>query len=546
MIIIHNYSPRYTQKLLELGMAQKGDGFKITQACDSKPEMRFNVVAQEGGELHQIVKNYASCFYIDRLQGGVYFSHYDFSEDLQALYDQLTGGHYLGVQLHELGETRCYDWHRITTEMAKTGLPWNEKNIYESVRAISHNKEFPHFSQGSAGEYAAKQPPETLSAFMEDVDSVIRSRMERFHGKIVNCDSCVLYPALERERQMPLSLVEIGGLTANTNYQIATRRGMSRAMGKPWGVYLEPWGIDGGVTAYCFMENGENEWNENLESFEYETKGEKGGTSMSFARRMMYYSLFAGAQYFSEEWGQANTFYNFEDFTLSPYGEIKKTFFELSRRFQNVKPAAPIAAVVPHEYKVLNAQFPYPYKNDVYGEEYYRIVRSMKPLFSDDVKFGFEDIYFTTGPASSLFDVIYDNSYEGAPPYELAVDFSHRLSGGNVIDAYTCENWQDRIREWVNAWLPVEIRCDGSYDVQLFENDGEKFFCVYNHNGITKNTQTGEVANHQADVSMTVKHKDGRMLEVINPCGCVCNLQADDTELCVELTAGNFILCRYA
>lgn len=545
MIIIHNYSPIYTKKLFELGMAKKGDGFKITQAFTTKPEMLFNAVAQPGGELYELVKNNASCFYIDRLQGGVYFFDYTFSEELQEEYDRLTGGHYLGVQLHELGETRQYDWGRIVTEMKKANLPWNEKNIYECVRAVSHNKEHPHFSQGSAGEYAAKTCPKTLSEFFDDIDSVIKSRMARFHGKIVNCDSCGMYPGLERENDMPLSLVEIGGLTPCTNYQIALRRGMSRATGKPWGVYIEPWCIDGGLSAYCFMENGENEWNETKENFEFEPQGENGGTSMSFARRMMYYSLFAGAQYFSEEYGQANTFYNFEDFVLSPYGEIKRRFFDISRRFENVQATAPIAVVIPHEFKAVNHQFDYSFENDVYENNYSVLFNSIKSLFNDGSKFAFEDIYFGSSVAGGLIDVIYDDSYEDEPPYELVVDFTQRLKGDNVVDAISCPDFIEKVTEWVNEWLPLSVKSTGTTDIQLFENNGSKYACIYNHNGISKTVKTGETVNHEADKDVTVFIKKGKIREIINPCECQYTLNDDETGINASLTAGTFIAFKY-
>ena len=545
MIIFHNYSRLYTKKLIEEGMAQKGDGFKITQHYCSKPEMKFNEVAKKGGELYNIVKEYGSCFYIDRLQGGTFFSFYPFSEELQEEYNEITDGGYLGVQLHELGETRLYDWFRIKGELDKTGLPWTEENILESVRAISHNKEFPHFSQGPAGEYAERKLPEKLREFYDDIDYVIKTRMERFGGKIINCDSCAIYPGLEKENDIPLSLVEIGGLTADTNYQIALRRGMSCAAGKKWGVYLEPWGIDGELSAYCFMKNGENEWNCTKENFSFEAKCGNGGTSMSFAKRMMYYSLFAGTDYFSEEWGQSNTFYDFESFVLSPYGKIKKEFFALSRQFNSVKPVVPIAVVVPHEYKILNTQIVYPFENDIYDKEYSEMFKSMKSLFSDGVKIGFEDIYFTTGIAGGLIDIIYDDSYEGKPPYDLIIDYSSRMKGENVLDAYSCNNLKERVKVFVDSFLPVKIESTGSKDIQLFENNGSKYICIYNHNGISKNLKNGEIANHDADIFVTAKTKQGRFGEIINICDCSFNLNESKTEINTFLDAGKFILIQY-
>lgn len=46
MVFIHNYYPLYTKHLIDIGMAKKGDGFKITQHCVTKPEMKFNVLSK--------------------------------------------------------------------------------------------------------------------------------------------------------------------------------------------------------------------------------------------------------------------------------------------------------------------------------------------------------------------------------------------------------------------------------------------------------------------------------------------------------------------
>ena len=71
--------------------------------------------------------------------------------------------------------------------------------------------------------------------------------------------------------------------------QIALRRGVSNALGREWGVYYEPWGGDP-FSTYNFMENGENEWYITNENFGFHFY-ENGGSSMSLAKRLFYYSL---------------------------------------------------------------------------------------------------------------------------------------------------------------------------------------------------------------------------------------------------------------
>ena len=546
MIIIHNYYPKYTKKLLELGMAKKGDGFKISSTFCQKPELLFNEVAKVGGELYEIVRDYGSCFYVDRLQGGSYFFAYPFSKELIKTYDDLTGGNFLGLQLHELAETRTYDWNRIKTQLKEQNLSWSEENIYEAVKKVSYNKEFPHFSQGTAGEYASLTPPETVTDWYDDVEWVVRSRMERWDGKIVNCDSCRLYARIEDDNNIEVSFVEIGGLTPRMRLQFALRRGMSRARGKKWGAYLEPWN-DTDVTAYCFMKDGENEWNVTKKNFVYFAAGPDGGTSMSLAKRMMYCSLFAGADYFSEEWGQANTFYDLENFEFAPYGAIKKDFFDFSRSFEAVKAVAPIAFVLPKEYKIFPTRHVIPYTNNVTDGDYFEISNRINRLFYNDSDLGYEDKYLTTGRYGSLFDIIYEDSYgEPLSEYELLVDFSGRLDKNNerIVDGYDEEKLTATLDKFVAEYLPFEYSKDRDIDYMLFENEGRKYAAFFNHNGITKDVNNGERVNPEATVELGVRFKTGRIIEVLNVCDCSYTL--DEENIRVTLDGGEFIAVRYA
>lgn len=545
MIIIHNYYPTYTKKLIELGMAQKGDGFKITHCFATKPEMLFNTVAQRDGELYGIVRDYGSCFYIDRLQGGSYFFDYPFSKELMHMYDELTGGNFLGLQLHELAETRTYDWNRIKTQLKEQNLSWNEENIYEAVKKVSCNKEYPHFSQGNAGEYASLTPPETVIDWYDDIEWVVKTRMDKWDGKIVNCDSCRLYARIEQDNNVALSFIEIGGLTPRMRLQYALRRGMSRARGKKWGVYLEPWN-DTDVTAYCFMKDNLNEWNITKDDFVYFTAGPNGGTSMSLARRMMYCSLFAGSHYFSEEWGQANTFYDWESFELSPYGKIKKDFFEFSRAFENVKATIPCAFVLPKEYKIFPIHHELTYTNNVTEGDYFEFSNRMNKLFSNDSTLGYEDKYLTCGKYGSVFDIIYDDSYETPEDeYDVLIDFSGKFvdKSDKAVDGFDNSAVNQKLDDFFKDYLPFENSSNGDIDYMLFENDGKKYCCFLNHNGITKDVENGERVNPDAELALNISFKDADVMEVLNI--CECKYCVNENSIHATLGGGEFIVVRY-
>lgn len=560
MIFIHNYFPKYTKKLIELGIAAKGDGFKVTQSYATPEEYRFNNIAGRGGELYLIVKDYASCFYIDRLQGGVFYSEYDYDRDLLDEYGRMCD--FLGFQLHELGTTRMLDWCRVERQLKALGLARTEENVIEAVRQVSANKTVLHFSQGRPKEYAGGKKPETLTEAFADVLSVIERAKERTGNRIFNCDAGTSLAAMDGKAGLKLSFIEVGCQTLYSRMQYALRRGVSRASGGKWGAYLEPWShMANGTTCYCFMRNGSNEWFVGGEGFAYNHDGERGGSSMSYARRMMYYSLFSGADYFSEEWGQSNTFYDFEGFELSPYGKIKQEFCTFARKFKNVKPYCPVAIIIPREYGVFNTHcraFPYEECKDDTRDGRWRslprkIVRLMyngERLGEEDVydgtSLGSEDRYFTVGRYGSILDVIFEDSYEHPEEhYELVLDYTGRFAadGVKIIDANNEALVLASLDRLVSCSLPVSIESTRSVDYIFFENEGRKHLAVFNHSGVSKDLDSGEQVNPAATVSLTLSVREGSIIEIYPLGGRI--LSCEGGIMTAELDGGEMLLIEY-
>ena len=515
MIFIHNYFPKYTKALITSGIMAMGDGIKLTQHYATPEEYRFNALGKREGELFSLVKEYASCFYIDRLQGGTFYSEYSWDNELLSEYEGLCP--FLGFQLHELGTTRMLDWTRVERQLAATGLPRTEDGVTEAIRQISANKEVIHLSQGRAEEYADGEMPRTLSKAFDDIRGVIRRAKKRTSGRVFNCDAGTSLAAMDTEEGLKLSFIEVGCQTLYSRMQYAVRRGASRAAGGKWGVYLEPWAhMKNGTTCYCFMRDGSNEWFIMGEGFAYYHDGERGGSSMSYAKRTMFYTLFSGADYFSEEWGQANTFRD-PDFTeLSPYGIIKKDFSEFARRFPCVKPYIPVAIVIPREYGVFNThcrRFPYEgCEDDTEGGRLIEVAKSIVGLMysgkrrgeedTGEGDLGSEDRYFTVGDYGSIFDIIFDDSYtDPTSEYDLVIDYSGRLSGERIV----CGFDGDAVRRALDAVisrLPVKLVSSGEIDYSFFEEDGRHFVAVYNHRGVSKDVELGETVAKEAEVTV--------------------------------------------
>ncbi len=509
MTWIHNYNPRYVRGLKERGMLRRGDGLKITQHFATPEEMRFNTVARRGGALYELARETVGCFYVDRLQGGTFISRYPFDLSLADEYDRITDGGFLGFQLHESGTTRALDHKRIEKQLAATGLSRTAENILYAVRLVSKNKEYPHFSNGYPEEYAALTPPTTRSEYVGDLLGMWKDRQRRLAGRILNCDAGPMLCGLEKEADVETSFIEVGAQTGFARTQFALRRGVSRSRGKRWGVYLEPWARSP-CTAYLFMRDRSNEWYLDASNFLFQATDGSGGSSLSLARRIMYYSLFAGADYFSEEWGQANTFYEWESFTLSPYGEIKRDFLADLRRFGGVRPYVPIAAVIPREFAMFSVSDGYPdYPNDVADEKFKDLAHRIHAYFDDGRQLGGEDYIMAAGGWGSLFDVIYDDSYPSPQKeYELLIDFSGRLCGENVADGFDRQAADAAIGR-VAAALPFSLEDGGALDYQLFSAGAHRYLALYNHKGVTKTPRDGETQNAAAAVPFSLTLRGG-------------------------------------
>ena len=221
--LIHNYHPRYTEGLLQNGFFESGDGLKITQHYLTPEHMKFNQIAAKDGALYRLTKDMAGYFYVDRLQGGTFISHYDFDLALAEEYDRITDGNFLGFQLHESGGTRALDWRRIQRQLKETNLPWNLENILYAVTLISHNKEFPHFSNGFPEEYAALTPPTTLSEYVADLRGMWRDRQKLLHGRLLNCDCTPMLCGLEKDVDVKRSFIEVGAQAGLIRQQLAQR-----------------------------------------------------------------------------------------------------------------------------------------------------------------------------------------------------------------------------------------------------------------------------------------------------------------------------------
>ena len=119
---------------------------------------------------------------------------------------------------------------------------------------------------------------------------------------------------------------EVGCQIPMMRIAVALARATAKAANKKWGVYYECWkNGENGETAYTQPVYGNppyNDWNYTQDQFgdNFTTCGENGGSSRLLQRRIYFHALMSGAEFLAEEWGFVRSFYNMENYELSPYG----------------------------------------------------------------------------------------------------------------------------------------------------------------------------------------------------------------------------------
>ena len=215
----------------------------------------------------------------------------------------------------------------------------------------------------------------------------------------------------------------MGWQIPNARIQTAYARGMARSAGIRWGIYYECWCYNhavGALTIPHSLRRGQDEWFE-----DQVTKGtgadrtpeerEEGGTSRNLQERLWRYAYLSGAEVMAEEYGVCNTFRDYRDFDLSPYGKTKKDFLSFTERFPDPGEAfTPIAVVLPKDLPVLHVDLPddylgYPAKDTSDGPDpqiWKRIRETLPEIFGRRGERGNNAHVLTLGGLPDVFDIL--------------------------------------------------------------------------------------------------------------------------------------------
>lgn len=526
MKFIHGYDERYLPGLMKRGFWNRHSGLKVVQHFATPEDEKFNVIGAKGAKLHRLVKEASCPFYIDRFQGGTFYSKYDFSKSLLQEYLDLLGEWFIGLQMHEWGGSINGDWSRIRGQLAGVPRPWTESQIHDAVKQISSCKWCIHLSGGSALEYSRRRYSETWREYLDEMRDLFRLRQKEVGGLLLPCDSYAMATPMECGLGARAIMPEVGAQIPLTRLQVALARGMATALRRPWGVYYEPWGGNP-FSAPHFFEQPLNEWRLDNSIFPYDfTKnGPNGGSSRSLQRRIFHHAWMAGANFISEEWGVSNTFHDWRDYPLTPYGEVKKDFIDFAYTRPAPEPFVPFAIVLPKELEVIDLhQIASPDGDTYIGRE---LDSADKPLFShirdalrlvfaaNGKAYGNESHVLTNNNFCDCFDLIHENVGESAlSKYSCLIDaspassFACSATGKKLRTLKSAElGLLERELERVMA-LEAPCQVSGGIHWMLARQEGKWLLAMFNNNGVDRGAAHGDGFMPEAAITASIRFKN--------------------------------------
>ncbi len=530
---LHTYMRETWDAQVKRGLIDAHAGIRFPQSALRDPCDKFNVATAQGGRLFQIVNELRCPFYIDRLQGGAFYEDYDYDDSLVDQYKQLLGERFLGFQMHEWMSNYRGDIRKAQSGGVRS---WTAEEIERSVRS-----QYPYpitfLESMNASELAGFGLPETWEQFLSNSAELYRRRLKTASDALIPCDSYYLAPQLELRMGASALMPEIGRQTPGTRVQMAYSRGMARAFGVPLGAYYEPWGGEP-FSACCYQRGGLNEWSIGQSTdFPYETIGENGGSSRSMQRRMFLYAYFAGAKFISEEWGMCNTFYDWRDFELTPYGQIKLDFLRLVDKYPDPGDIyTPVAVVLPEALPVLENIYN---DNDEYlgypcfggfAETLRRVRRGVRQILSDAVPMcGNETASLINSDTPDAVDLLHADC--DLSRYDYIVNLTDKkIDGKKEIE-------QEDVRDILERLLPCWVNGGVHWFVTKRQNGG-RYLVILNNDGIRRTVEKGDEALPEGTHAAVVRVKDGflRPLE-----GGKLSV-GDDGAYHIELPAGEWFL----
>lgn len=539
---LHGYMPDYWAGLVRRGFIDDASGLKLTQHGLTAADNTFNSVAREGCPVHSIVREANRPFYVDRLLGGTFYYDYRFDPGLINLYSELLGDRFYGFQIHEWASNFRLDWDALAVIPPED---WSKAAIEHRIRQL-FTSSYGNLSCCSAEEFAQLRRPGSLQEFVGLAEALFQKRQRSVSGLLLPADSFYLAPKIELAFGSKRLMPEVGAQIPDMRIQMAYTRGMARSRDVPWGVYYEPWGGDPFGVCY-YKQDNVNEWNiVDDGDFPFARMGGNGGSSRSLQARLHLYAYLCGAQFISEEWGLCNTFYDWKDYEVTPYGRVKLDFLNFVRKYPDVgSPHTPAAVVLPAGMPMLDLDSLI--KDTYLGlpvtgvdlEKLRGLRRGLGLLFGGtEGALGNEAHVIKNGGCPDAFDIIHADDEAAAARYDLLVDMTGDSAFSQTHRNVCCaEDAEGLLRTRLPCWV------DGGAHWMLNRTKHGWLLAVFNNNGVERTVERGEKLLTQADTAVTVTLKPGMSIRHIEGGNAI--VQSGNI-LNAHLSAGCWLLAELA
>ncbi len=346
---LHSYEAtgRYWRALEQSGLLRPSNGIRLVNSPWGDDSYRFNTAARKDGPLHRMLEQRQCPFIVDRVVGGSSYNPYQFDTSLADHYASRLGEKFLGGQIHETISNMHNDWGRFKAANAKFA---NQPIVIDEVKDYFQGNDAAHqLEYGTLEEYAGRvhfKDPDTL---WKEIHWALDKESARIGRHFSYCEGSAygeLVWHIFYKHGARYCLAEVGvWASRQTQFAIAALRGAAKAAGRPWGVFFAVWGPNG---CTCFIPLRDNSWRVS-EEFLTNTSWPAGpelGCSSALQRRIFFHAYLSGASTLHEEWGAEGNLLNWQEGTLSSYGQATKEFLDFQDANPDVGvPYTPVALV---------------------------------------------------------------------------------------------------------------------------------------------------------------------------------------------------------
>ena len=538
----HCYLPETWAAQVKAGLVtKKTGGIRQVMSIRLDEDHKFNRIAAKGGALYHIIAENGYPLYIDRLQGGDYINPYDYDMELVQEYKNLLGDKFFGFQMHEWLSNYKHDLGCLS------GLrdeDWTAENI---TKEVFRQSPYPFLNLSfMTAEEMQEDRPKRLADFVAVGEKIYARRQKQTGGDLISCDSYFLTFATEIKHGTRAIMPEIGHQTPNTRIQLAFARGMCKAHGIRFGAYYESWGGHP-FSVCCYQKDGLNEWGiKQASDFPYEMKGSNGGSSRSLQKRLHLVAYMAGVTFMSEEWGMCNTFCDWQNFELSPYGKTKLDFIRFVEKYDDIgAPVTPVAVVVPGDFVVESANFR---KNHYIGFA----VQASFARKCNVVHAGLKKIFASTSPifgretralrnckTYDCIDIITADEAD-MTRYEALVDLTSNPTFAQKHKSQIVSADIKTLNNIIENHLPCSVK-GGVLKQFTRRSDGAYYMLLTNNGGITNTVKQGEKISPCSTRRATITLKPHYTLTTEQTDG---RYELSDNVVTVTLRAGEYYFAK--